>query len=737
MKNRYVTFKTFVFAILATVLCPPTQAFAKVVTESQAARIAQRLMSVPGKRLVKKRVTDGSTGSSDLPYYIFTGNDGRGFAIIAADDVARPILGYSSDAELTADGELPVPMQQWLTDISKQIQKAQESGARQSAAVAEQWESYSTGNTVVQLETAKWGQSAPFFNACPSDQDMKCLAGCVPVAYSILMKYYRYPQAGKGETLQYVTNKLKLDVPSRSLEHEYDWDDMPMQYISGEYTSAQADKVATLLADLGAAIQVEYTTDNTTGFPGRGTLLNNFGYHPGITRLKSMYTAEEWDELLQKELDMNRPIIYRAENTDGGGHAFILDGYTDGGYYSVNWGWAGNYNGLYALDAMTAGKNDYSSNQSAHLNTVPMPANTAEPMVEMDGQDYPTLTAAIDNALPDGTPVTINLYTDMQAESFRIQNGKVITLNIGDHNIDLQYGIYNYGNLNVKGTEKSHVVSHGNAGVIENSGTLSVTGGTYKNISTTYGETDYRRCVWSAEGSETVIADVNCESNGQTVCTNGKMTINSGTFISRGNSSVLSNYNTNSDLTVNGGTFLNTCEQIRGTDYRRCLWTKQKSKTTIGQATFVNDFGGQALCFNGNATINGADISNVNGRYGCAAFSKAKVDIEDCRLSSPLLFYTESGSQIDCKGGLYSREVTSAYLADGCECVPNTQTETSTKYPYMVQEIGTGIEAAQTDKDEREAGIYSTQGILLPRLQKGVNVIRRSDGTTRKLLKNN
>lgn len=43
--------------------------------------------------------------SEEQPYYIFTGADGKGFVIVAADDVARPVLGYSVDGVISDNAE--------------------------------------------------------------------------------------------------------------------------------------------------------------------------------------------------------------------------------------------------------------------------------------------------------------------------------------------------------------------------------------------------------------------------------------------------------------------------------------------------------------------------------------------------------------------------------------------------------------------------------------------------------
>ena len=184
------------------------------------------------------------------------------------------------------------------------------------------------------------------------DGNARALTGCVPTAYAILMKYYNYPTRGKGLTKFYETATKGINVAIRDLNHDYDWDNMPMEFVNGKYTAKQASNVATLMADIGGALQVDYAEKVTNGFLGLAQLFVNFDYFPGRQQFKGANSDEDWHEMLRAELDQDRPIIYRAEDEKDGGHAFILDGYTDNDYFHVNWGWGGNCNGYYALDAM-------------------------------------------------------------------------------------------------------------------------------------------------------------------------------------------------------------------------------------------------------------------------------------------------------------------------------------------------------------------------------------------------
>ena len=306
MRRKMFTIRSMMLALMAVFVGNATLQ-AKDVSEELAARIAGRLMPVGEKQLVKRRATKANmTDMEKVPYYIFTGKEGRGFVIVAADDIARPILGYSADAVLTTDGELPIPMEQWLTSISNEIRKAQANGAEQTEEVARQWRRAGVGNTVVQLETAQWGQNAPFYNQCPSDQGKRSLSGCVPTAYAILMKYYNYPQAGKGKTSRYVTKTKSLTVGARSLEHEYDWDNMP-NAISNNSPIEQIEAVAQLIYHVGVSVDMNYRPTSSGAVTGKlcQTMPAYFFYTDQMDNLyRENYTHEGYMQLVINSIDM-------------------------------------------------------------------------------------------------------------------------------------------------------------------------------------------------------------------------------------------------------------------------------------------------------------------------------------------------------------------------------------------------------------------------------------------------
>ena len=672
---------------------------AKVVTSTQAATVANSFLSKSMMlREHHNRLQAPSQQTAATPaYHLFTGTDGRGFVIVSGDDVALPILGYSPDAHVNADDTLPPAMQELLDDLESQIRQAQDASAEQTDEVARQWQTATTtpgvlasgnaGNTVVKLATATWGQGAPFNLQCPLDNGTRSVSGCVATAYAILMKYYGYPTQGWGTTEAYTTSTKSLNVASRNLNHSYDWNNMPTQYVSGQYTTAQANNVAQLLADLGATFKMDYTADNSVALLYQPDLFAHFGFNPGNYERLDNYDMSDWILKIKDELIMKRPVVYRGADDKSGGHVFLLDGYTDQNYFSVNWGWGGNYNGFFALSALAPGSYNYSSGQQACFDCVPFAeATTAEAVAIVDGNTpCPSLEAAFGMSQA-GKAMSIKLVKDTKTDNWiTIAEGKVVTLDLNGHAVDTYGGITVRGKLTVKdniGYGKITLRSS-NTGVFSNHGELIIDGGTYENKVASYTDQDYRRCVWSSASSTTHIKNGTFIANYHACCFNSNATIDNGTFTCTGNSAVIANYLKDGKLVINGGTFVNTGEKpSNGSDYRRCLWADFNTPTYINGGKFTCNSTSQAVCINGNATINSGSIVNKGTGTGLAASGVTKVNY--CQISAPTLLRLFDNGSLKCAGGLYSSQVASQFLADDCQCTSNTDAETKAVYPYKV-----------------------------------------------------
>lgn len=321
-------------------------------------------------------INDGMTAQArsagDVPaLYVFDNPDGKGFVVMAGDDAVMPVLGYSFDNEFP-EGELPTNLQGWMDEMKRQVEFARSIGMVAPAAGSRG--AGVEGDVVVKLETALWDQTTPFNDDCPVIGNRHAVTGCVATAIGIVMRYHEWPEAGRDTIPRYLTDTDKVPVLARALGEKYDWDLMPLEYRYGEYSEEEAAQVARLLADVGAMAQMNYTASESGAqvHVAMSGLLKYMDYDKSVKLCQRYnYTSEDWYDLMKRELDAKRPIIYSGFDVKAG-HTFVLDGYTTETYFSVNWGWAGSSNGYFLLDAMypsgqgTGGNNThFNFNQNA------------------------------------------------------------------------------------------------------------------------------------------------------------------------------------------------------------------------------------------------------------------------------------------------------------------------------------------------------------------------------------
>ena len=341
-------FKSFILLVLFNVFALSAFAIEKLPSS------VSQLFRIPAEQICKLWDSNDlylSARHSAVPTFsVFSGKDGKGFAIVAGET----IIGYSLEGKISSPESIPEPMREYLQQLDEELR----SSNLQQAAKA-------PGNVVVELETAKWAQRDPYNRMCPTKNGNRCLTGCIPTAFAIVMKHHKWPVHGTGKVYNPITGEA-VDISS----HTYNWDEMLMEYSSGKYTDAQANEVAALMMHLGFAYMVEYSPSNTGGNHNSSTLAKKFGYADVGKTQRWQVGDTEWVRLIKESLDNGCPVPYAATNSGSGSgdakHIFVLDGYTDNGYYHFNWGWGGNGNGYFQLTSMKPFDGDNYSKADSH-----------------------------------------------------------------------------------------------------------------------------------------------------------------------------------------------------------------------------------------------------------------------------------------------------------------------------------------------------------------------------------
>ena len=332
--------------------------------------------------------TDGATRAAGAPAFYVFNNAAGGFVVIAGEDAATPILGFSKTGSFTAEG-MPVQIRGFFDEYTREINYLRSTGHKQTAACAELWEraaneGYARYTSVKELHTPTWGQSAPFNNLCPVVDGGRSLAGCVAVAISEVMFYHRWPLTTTGEKLpdySYNSDKgTKQSITGHNLATSYNWDKMLSKY---DYTATPESNlaVATLMHDIGVMMESDYNPTGTGAMSEDITprLVKYMDYDSSMFLLyREELPVAEWCAKLRAEIDANRPILYSGTG-EGGGHQFVVDGYATDDFFYVNWGWNGSDNGFFKISSfMTGFDYDFRAFSSAIFSMKPQAGGKSE-----------------------------------------------------------------------------------------------------------------------------------------------------------------------------------------------------------------------------------------------------------------------------------------------------------------------------------------------------------------------
>lgn len=281
------------------------------------------------------------------------GIKGKGVVFISKDDDIEPVLGIS-DEDFDVNN-MPCGMKWWLNTANKSLERMKAKGITYSANPMA-----ASGRPTYFIKTY-WNQDKPFNNLCPQINGSAAPTGCIATAMAQIMKYYQYPATSKGTGIYSVTTyKDKNDKDGttkwykRELGHTYQWTAMLSSY--GIVSEDENDAVATLMADAGAASQMNYQANGsgTIAWYAAKGFAENFRYDSlAISCLqRDFYTDAEWMELVRKEMEAKQPVLYCGSDEIDGGHAFLLDGIQEDGKVHVNWGWGKSGDGWFDIDVL-------------------------------------------------------------------------------------------------------------------------------------------------------------------------------------------------------------------------------------------------------------------------------------------------------------------------------------------------------------------------------------------------
>lgn len=302
-----------------------------------------RLVAISGD-LLKSAST--RSVSNEPAFYVY--NHGQSaYVIVSGDDRMKPVLGYSDKGAFVTDN-LPPNIQSRLESYNA-VHTALVNGEQAIKEPRLLTRAVFPETVDPMLGEINWNQDAPYNNACPIVQGNRCVTGCVATAMAMILKYHEYPVKGKGTYSYKISSGLECSFDYGNTT--FSWDKMLPQYVSGSYTTEQANAVAELMYACGVAVDMEYSPSSSGAYSFKvgQALIDYFGYDENLGYVcRQYFTSEEWMNMIKTELSEGRPVLYNGASKDVG-HEFVFDGYDAQDMIHVNWGWGGSNNGYFEV----------------------------------------------------------------------------------------------------------------------------------------------------------------------------------------------------------------------------------------------------------------------------------------------------------------------------------------------------------------------------------------------------
>lgn len=333
-------------------------AWADVITGNQAREFAADYIEggAANARMLKSK-----GANINQPIYIFSRGEGKGFVVMSGDDCMPRVLLYTEAGDYNEE-EMPDVLKDIISHYENVIIKAQEDGTNRPLPVG----APAYDKNIAPLMSSWWSQGAPYNNLCPMRKDGggHALTGCVATASSQIAYYWRNECY---KTVQYNTPTYSWgDAPvTTSIEKgtPYNWE---LMKDNGGATAAGNTAMATLNVVIGTSAYLSYgastggyiwkAADALKGQVGLTYELGKYDYgtwenQGRIMRWKYSYDQTTWEAMMINDLSRGYPILYSGYDANGGGHAFVMDGYrTKDNMFHINLGWGKSYDAYCAMN---------------------------------------------------------------------------------------------------------------------------------------------------------------------------------------------------------------------------------------------------------------------------------------------------------------------------------------------------------------------------------------------------
>ena len=355
--------KSFFTLLLVTLFLGGLQANPVDVNRAKALGIKFMNTNTEIKSATADWVYTAYIADNQACFYVFAVQP-KGFVIVSADDRAKPILGYSTESNFTA--QIPDGLMTLFDNYKAGFSQMYANNDERTEQAVADWKdlaktgklsSHKTDRSVGPLLTSIWNQTDLYNNMAPEDPSSvysgHCKSGCVANTMSQLMRYWEWPRTGEGSHSYYASSYYgnygwqQADFG----EAIYRFELMP-DFL--DFASCQAEVDATALLEYHAGVSVDMGYGpNASGAYSQDVpdaLEYYFRYSPSMNlRDKDGYSLGAWENMIYENIDAGMPLYYSSSGPDGG-HAYVLDGYDEFEMFHMNWGWAGFDNGYYQIE---------------------------------------------------------------------------------------------------------------------------------------------------------------------------------------------------------------------------------------------------------------------------------------------------------------------------------------------------------------------------------------------------
>ena len=294
-------------------------------------------------------------------FYVFALQP-KGFVIVSADDRAKPILGYSTESNFTA--QLPDGLMTFFDNYKAGFSQMFANNDERTAEAVTDWTSLAeTGmlssrkanRSVEPLLASIWNQTDLYNNMAPEDPSSvysgHCKSGCVANTMSQIMRYWEWPRSGEGSHGYDADGNYgsygwqEADFSAATYRYEL----MP-DYLDFASPQVEVDATALLEYHAGVSVNMGYGANASGAYSQDvGPAMESYFRFSSDYWHNYQEYSDSWEEDMVNNLDAGMPLYYASQG-DVGGHAYVVDGYDDWYFFHVNWGWGGFDNGYYAID---------------------------------------------------------------------------------------------------------------------------------------------------------------------------------------------------------------------------------------------------------------------------------------------------------------------------------------------------------------------------------------------------